>query len=74
MLQGLLAQLYPLLQREQRGLLLAVGNRNHHFAEQARCPLRQIDVAVGDRVEAARVDNRMCSHGNARYQEISCGW
>jgi hypothetical protein len=55
-LQHFLGELHALVEREERPLRLAVGDAHDHLVEELRCPLDEVLVPVGDRVEGARID------------------
>ena len=67
------AEAHPLIDIEQRRLLFAKSDRHHNAVKQARGALRQIDMAVGDRIEGARVDDGPVIHGKPMRSDDG-GW
>jgi hypothetical protein len=53
----------PFLQREKRMLLVVVGDGDDDFIEQFSGAIDDIEVAVRDRIEAARI-NGAADHGD----------
>src|SRR5207247_8307669 len=70
--QRFLDQRDPLLDCEQRLPLVGVGgNRDDHAVEDAECAVDDVEVAVGERVEAAGVDGDLLAHGRKTASIVS---